>query len=299
MITLSHVSVHFKKFRSEVLKALDDVTFTVAEGEFFALLGENGAGKSTAMHCMLGLTRPTRGAVTLFGQPPVLGSDVYQQIGYLPEEPHHYPAYLTIGEAIDYYARLYRHALPPQQRAELLDRLGLAEFRNLRIGKCSKGMKQKVGIAQCLLAQPRLLFLDEPMRGLDPVGVRDFREVLVDMNRNGCTIVMNSHILGEVESVATSAAILKRGHLVIQDRLENLTRDEDRYEVSYEGEPLDCVEVIARQNGTVRAVLHPERMADFLALAAAGSIRLESLQRTHHSLEDTFLALVGEGDHHA
>ena len=294
MISLSNVSVHFRKGRKEILKALDDVTLHVREGEFFGLLGENGAGKSTAMHCMLGLLRPTRGSVTLFGQPPVLGSAVYQHVGYLPEEPHHYPAYLTVEEAIEYYARLYKSVMPRQQRLELLERLGLGGFRNLRVGKCSKGMKQKVGIAQCLIGEPRLLFLDEPMRGLDPLGVKDFRDILVDLNRRGVTIVMNSHILAEVESVATSVAVLKHGKLIAHDRLENLAHDEETYDVIFEGEAPEFLLNLARQDGTLRATVHPDHVQRFLDLAAAGTIRLHSFQRRHQSLEQTFLSLVGE-----
>jgi ABC-2 type transport system ATP-binding protein len=299
MLSLTNVSMIFKQRRRAPIKALDDVTFRVAEGEFFALLGENGAGKSTAMHCMLGLTRPTRGSVSLLGRTPERGSEVYQVVGYLPEEPHYYPSYLTIGETIDYYARLFRRVLPAAERLALLERLGLAEFRDLRIGKCSKGMKQKVGIAQCLLGEPRLLFLDEPMRGLDPVGVRDFRQILIDLNRRGCTIVMNSHILAEVESVATSVAILKRGRLIAHDRLENLAGDEDRFDVEFEGDPFDYLTVVERHGENVRATLPPDRLPQFLAAAAAGSIRLHTFHRTHRSLEETFLSLVGQETPHA
>ena len=296
MISLANVSVHFKRRGRILLKALDGVSFSVPEGEFFALLGENGAGKSTAMHCMLGLLRPTSGSVTLLGHPPALGSDVYQQVGYLPEEPHHYPSYLTIDEALEYYAKLYRSTVPRSRRLEILERLGLAEFLNLRIGKCSKGMKQKVGIAQCLISEPRLLFLDEPMRGLDPLGVKDFRDILLEMNAQGVTIVMNSHILAEVESVATSVAVLKRGKLIAHDRLENLAHDEERYEVAFEGAPLEYLQTPQRQNGSVTGTLLPEHVEAFLAAAASGEIRLHSFQRRHQSLEQTFLALVG-GDH--
>lgn len=294
MIALENVSVHWKKRRREVIKALDEVTFGISQGEFFALLGENGAGKSTAMHLMLGLIRPTKGRVLLFGAPPLLGSDTYQDIGYLPEEPHHYPPYLTINEALDYYERLYRRTMPRQRRFELLERLGLTEFQTLRIGKCSKGMKQKVGIVQALIGEPKLLFLDEPMRGLDPVGVRTFRDILVEMNRNGCTIVMNSHILAEVESVATTAAILKRGRLIACGSISSLTRPGERYDVAFAGEAPEYVTVTECVNGTSRGTLSPEHVADFLRLATDGSIRIESLAHSHATLEQTFLSLVRE-----
>ena len=199
------------KYRSHRLRrpttALDGLDLRVEEGDFFALLGQNGAGKSTALYCALGLLRPTAGRVSVFGSPPDPGCEAFRQIGYLPEEPH-YPGYLTVGEALRYYGALNGVSSVDARMTELLDRLGLVEHRRMRIAACSKGMKQKLGIAQCLLHRPRLLLLDEPMRGLDPMAVHVFREILVEMNRQGTTVVMSSHLLGEVEMVARRAAII-------------------------------------------------------------------------------------------
>jgi ABC-type multidrug transport system ATPase subunit len=293
MIAFDNVSVLFRRSRRAAIKALDAVSFTVEPGEFFVLLGENGAGKSTAMSCMLGLLRPTNGLVLLMGSRPDLGGDVYRGVGYLPEEPHHYPSYLTIEEALDYYAKLYRRTPSQKQKLDLLERLELAEFRDLRIGKCSKGMKQKVGIAQCLIGEPRILFLDEPMRGLDPVGVREFRRILVEMNRAGATVVMSTHILSEVEHLATTIAILRRGRLAAHDRLENLRRRDERCEVSFEGPPPDYLTEVEYQADGVHAILPVERTADFFALAAAGRLRLHQFSERRPSLEETFLSVIG------
>jgi ABC-2 type transport system ATP-binding protein len=215
VIRAEALSVHFSRgpFRGAV-RALDGLDLEIRDGDFFALLGQNGAGKSTAMYCLLGLLRPTRGTVSLLGEPPEPGSHIYRFVSYLPEEPH-YHDYLTVEEAVSYYGALYGAPVAKKLLDETLERLRLSEHRTLAIRKCSKGMKQKVGIAQCLVnEQARVLFLDEPMRGLDPLTVRDFREILVERNRAGVTIVMNSHMLTEVELVANRAAIIDHGKVI-------------------------------------------------------------------------------------
>jgi ABC-type multidrug transport system ATPase subunit len=205
------------------LMALDAVSFDLREGDFLALIGPNGAGKSTILYCMLGLLRPTRGTARVFGTTLRPGSREFRDIAYLPEEPH-YHDYLTVEEAIRYYARLSGSHPTAAQMSDLLDRLNLARVRSAPVGACSKGMKQKVGIAQCLLQRPKLLLVDEPMRGLDPIAVKDFRDVMVDLNRRGVTVVMSSHQLSEVELVASRVAILVNGRLVAIDDIGAFAR---------------------------------------------------------------------------
>jgi ABC-2 type transport system ATP-binding protein len=214
IVEIEQLTVKFRQgWRRVPIVAVDDLTLNVREGEVFALLGPNGAGKSTTFYCILGLLRPSSGRVRLFGQTPRPGCAAFARVAYLPEEPH-YHEYLTVWEAVTYYVSLYGAPPPRAQVAEVLDRLDLGRARDQRVASCSKGMKQKVGIAQCLLHQPKLLMLDEPMRGLDPVTVKQFRDVLIDLNRQGVTIVMNSHMLAEVQLVATRAAVLANGRLV-------------------------------------------------------------------------------------
>ena len=214
IIEIDRLTVKFRQgWRRRTITAVDEVTLGIREGEVFALLGPNGAGKSTTLYCMLGLLRPTAGQVRLFGETPRPGCAALAHIAYLPEEPH-YHDYLTVEEAVTYYVSLYGSRPPRERVAGVLDRLGLGRARDQRVASCSKGMKQKVGIAQCLLHQPKLLLLDEPMRGLDPVTVKDLRDVLIDLHRQGVTIVMNSHMLAEVQLIATRAAVLADGKLV-------------------------------------------------------------------------------------
>ena len=181
-------------FRRPPVKALAGIDLTIDAGDCFGLLGHNGAGKSTALGCLLGLIRPTAGEVTVLGERPRAGSETYRHLGYLPEEPI-YHGHLTVAEALTYYARLQGIRDVGARMTTLLERLDLAQWRDQRIDRCSKGMKQKVGIIQALLHEPRLLLLDEPMRGLDPLAVMAFRDLLLEANANGTTILLSSHLL--------------------------------------------------------------------------------------------------------
>src|SRR6266536_1382957 len=247
------------------------------------------------MYCFLGLIRPNRGRVLLLGERPAPGSALYGRIGYLPEEPH-YHLYLTVVEAVTYYATLSGARVSSRQIAQILERLGLAEFRDLRLSKCSKGMKQKAGIAQCLLHAPSLLFLDEPMRGLDPIIVREFRQILADLHRDGVTIVMNSHMLPEVEALATRVAVLDKGKVVADDTIESFRRGaSDIYFVEFErgeGELPLFLTVEARTDGSIRGTIPAEAFHDFHDYARAKGLCVFSCVLKRQSLEDSFVSIV-------
>jgi len=187
VIFAEDVHMHFRRgLLGGQLRALNGLSLEVRDGDFFALVGQNGAGKSTAMSCFLGLLKPTSGKVEVMGKTPDLGSPLYETVAYLPVEPH-YHLYLTVEEATRYYSSLYGKRIPSKTINDILERLGLAQFKTLRLAKCSKGMKQKVGIAQCLIHETRLLFLDEPAQVLDPLVVREFREALREIHQRGAT----------------------------------------------------------------------------------------------------------------
>jgi ABC-type multidrug transport system ATPase subunit len=295
LIEAQRLTVRFKRgIGRRTLTALDGLDLVIGDGEFFALLGQNGAGKSTAMNCFLGLLRPSSGHVRVLGHAPVLGSRFYADIGFLPEEPH-YHDYLTVDEAVRYYGGLTGKGSWKDQAEELMERLGVAEFRSLRLAKCSKGMKQKVGIVQCLLGDPRLLLLDEPMRGLDPLAVRAFRDILVERNRRGATIVMNSHILSEVEMVATRAAILDRGRVVAEGRLAELVpADDDAYVVEVEPSA-SFPDYFAATGGSAEAiegVVPSHRFYDFLDFTRANRLQVFRCAVRKGTLEDAFLRVL-------
>lgn len=297
MIVAEDVHVHFRRgFLRHKLRALNGLTLEVKDGDFFALVGQNGAGKSTAMYCFLGLLKPTSGKVEIMGQVPELGSSLYKDIAYLPEEPH-YHLYLTVEEATRYYSSLSGKRVSNKAINDSLERLGLAQFKTLPLAKCSKGMKQKVGIAQCLIHEPKVLFLDEPTRGLDPLIVREFRETLREIHKRGATIVMNSHVLSEIEMLANRVAIIDRGKVVVQDELSNLlTLNQELYRIVFEGNGTvpEYLTTVERTGNLVRGFLPKARLSDFMEVVrTSGLLLLEcSLKKT--SLEESFFNLIGK-----
>jgi ABC-type multidrug transport system ATPase subunit len=286
------------RFRSRLfgkqVHALNGLSLEIRDGDFFALVGQNGAGKSTAMYCFLGLLKPTSGKVEVMGVTPELGSSLYQRVAYLPEEPH-YHLYLTVEEATRYYASLYGKRIPDKTISDTLDRLGLGQFKQLPLAKCSKGMKQKVGIAQCLIHESSLLFLDEPTRGLDPLAVREFRETLREIHQRGATIVMNSHVLSEIEMLANRVAIIDRGKVVVQDDLRNLlTLDRELYSVSFEanGHVPDYLTSAERVGSVVKGLIPKARLYDFMDLTRTSGLQLQECSLKKTSLEDSFFQIV-------
>jgi ABC-2 type transport system ATP-binding protein len=299
MIDVDDLTVVFGRgLRSSGHKALDHVSFRVEEGDSFALLGPNGAGKSTTLYCILGLLSPTSGSARVLGQLLEPGSPLFRDIAFVPEEPHFHD-YLTVEEAVRYYAALHGEVLPPARLTAVLEELRLETARTTVLSACSKGMKQKVGIARCLLRPPRLLVLDEPMRGLDPASVKQFRDVLIDLNRRGATIVMNSHQLSEVEQVATRAAILSKGRLLAVKPLAELTREEKNvYAIEIEGlGPLpDYLTVDRMTEGSVRGTVSAEHLYEFMELARASGAAVRSCVIKKYTLEESFLATLSESE---
>ena len=298
MIRAEDVRVTFKRgLTRRPIHALQGLTLEVREGDFFALIGQNGAGKSTAMYCFLGLLKPTSGRVEVMGQIPDLGRSVYSDVAYLPEEPH-YHLYLTVEEAVCYYASLYGRRVSKKAIDDSLERLGLAQFKNLRLSKCSKGMKQKVGIAQCLIHETRLLFLDEPTRGLDPIAVREFRETLREIHQRGATIVMNSHVLSEIEMLANRVAIIDAGRVVAQDDLSNLlAADRESYSVTFEpnGSLPEYLSAPEKQGTVMKGIIPKERLYDFMEFARSHALGLHECSLKKTSLEEKFFTIIKGG----
>ena len=194
-------------------RALDHLTLSVQQGEIFGLLGPNGAGKTTTLKLLLRLIYPTEGTARLLGQP--LGSvDVHRRLGYVPDAPSFYD-YLTAREFLDYCGRLFGFDAGERGRrvSSLLERVGLAKAADLALRNFSRGMLQRVGIAQALFNDPELLFLDEPTLGLDPVGRREVHDLIVELRARGTTVCFCTHILADVESLCDRIAILNRGRL--------------------------------------------------------------------------------------
>ena len=200
-------------WKRDTYTAIRDISLEIKQGEVFGLLGLNGAGKTTLMKVMLGLLFPTSGSVTIFGS-KIENTDVRKRIGYLSELPY-FPKYLKIHEILDYFADVFD--IPENKKREkineVLEQVRLADKKNVKIKNLSKGMQERLGLAQALLNDPDLLLLDEPMSGLDPVGYKETRDIILGLNKKGKTIFFNSHILSEVEKICDRVAVLHMGRL--------------------------------------------------------------------------------------
>ena len=215
------------------IESLKNCNLTVYRGETFGLLGQNGAGKTTLLKTLLGIVRPTSGAGILLGQ-PIGDRSVKEKIGYLPENPYFYD-YLTGWEFLEFVAGLFEisKSIQKQRISELLDLVGLSKSTAIRkqLRQYSKGMLQRVGMAQALINDPELVFLDEPMSGLDPMGRYQIREIIVSLKEQGKTIFFNSHVLSDVEKICDRIAILVEGELICIGTLDEILGTHNTYYV--------------------------------------------------------------------
>jgi len=262
-------------------KALDALDLLVYEREVFGLLGPNGSGKSTAIKIILGLLKPTRGRVMVFEKPPTHVA-TKRRIGYLPEESYLYP-FLNARETLDYYAKLFGIDGPARRRRidELLEMVGLthAQFRPVR--DYSKGMQRRIGIAQALINDPDLLILDEPTTGLDPIGTRQVKDLIIELGRRGKTIILSSHLLSDVEDVVDRMVILYGGKIHGEGTCDELLSASER--TTIETDRLDD-ETIARIDEIIR-----ER--------SRGEKAIRSVHSPRQKLEELFLGIVERAQH--
>ena len=256
-----------KRFR-----AVDHLSLTVGEGEVYGLLGPNGSGKSTTMKMLLGLVRPTAGRCTIFGQPCTHTASRHD-VGFLPENPYFY-RHLSGAETVRFHGRLCGitgKALEARV-AELLELVGLSEAATRRLAGYSKGMLQRIGLAQALVHDPRLLLLDEPTAGVDPAGSRQIRDLILSLKERGKTVILSSHLLEQVQEVCDRVGILARGVLVREGSLRELTALSGQTEFVVEGgndEMLDRLRQTAEGAGArVVRCGHPQASLESLFLEA-------------------------------
>lgn len=214
--------------------ALRDLNLRVEPGEVYGLLGPNGSGKSTTLKIILGLVSPTRGRTKIFGCDSSL-VESRAAVGFLPENPYFYK-FLTGEETLRFFGKLCRLNGPRLKSRvhELLDLVGLTNARNQRLSTYSKGMLQRIGLAQALINEPQLVVLDEPTAGVDPAGSRDIRNIIVDLKQRGVTVLLSSHLLSQVQEICDRVGILARGVLVREGRLEELIAIDNRSELVLE-----------------------------------------------------------------
>jgi ABC-2 type transport system ATP-binding protein len=286
--------------------ALHDLDLTVQPGEVFGFLGPNGAGKTTTVKILLGLVRPTRGEARIFGQ--VAGDpEARRRIGYLPEN-FRFHDWLSGSALLDFHARLAR--LPADERRErigrVLDLVGLGGRGQDRIRSYSKGMTQRIGLAQAIIHEPDLVLLDEPTSALDPVGRREVRDLIRGFRARGMTVFLNSHLLSEVEMVCDRVAIVDRGRVVSGGRLSDLVGGVPEIRVTVDRVDAPLLDLV-RRFGVVQSVndatvtLGVDDLEVGPALAEGlirSGYRLYGLVPSHQSLEEVFLSLVQSTSDH-
>jgi ABC-2 type transport system ATP-binding protein len=293
-------------WRKRKVRALDGLTLSVEGGEIFGFLGANGAGKTTTLKLLMRLIYPTEGRARILGR-DINDVEMHARIGYLPENPYFYD-YLTARELLNYCAELFGYSSVERKQlaAELLSRVRLDEKSwDKQLRKYSKGMLQRVGLAQALVNDPEIVFLDEPMSGLDPIGRREVRDLIASLRTKGTTVFMCSHILSDIEVLCDRVAILNRGRLSETGTLEELrerTSDDRRIEITIAGTTAEKLSsVFPTLNGAqitptaagARIEVADERDVDaaLAALRQAGG-RLISVQPVRQSLEELFVREV-------
>ena len=259
-------------FQRRSIVAVRNLSLRVEPGQIYGLLGPNGSGKSTTLKIILGLVSPTRGAARIFGRD---SSEVASReaVGFLPESPYFYK-YLTGAETLRFYGRLcgMRGTGLTKRIAELLELVGLTEARDRRLSGYSKGMLQRIGLAQALVHDPKLVVLDEPTAAVDPAGSREIRDLILDLKRRGMTVLLSSHLLGQVQEVCDRVGILANGVLVREGAMKELLAVENQTEVVLENaspELIGRLATVAQQAGA-RLVEHrtPQTTLERLFLEA-------------------------------
>lgn len=287
--------------RTRSQPALKSVSFSVQPGEIFGYLGPNGSGKTTTLKILLGLVFPDAGSVRVLGRP--LGDRSWRyRAGYLPEHPYFYD-YLTPAEYLGYAGRLF--GMPPDhvrhRSEELLTLVGLRRSADVPVRRFSKGMVQRMGLAQALLNDPELLILDEPMSGLDPIGRRMVRDIILSQRERGKTVLFSTHILSDAETLCDRIGVLRGGELLAAGRLhEILSLDASHVEVlasglsegALAGLPV-AAEARLRLGDRVRVLVEARRVGSLLVAVEAAGGRILSVQPVRQSLEDYFFKEMG------
>jgi ABC-2 type transport system ATP-binding protein len=306
-IDLNHVT----KIYARRIQALQDISLQVHRGEVFGLLGPNGAGKSTLIKIIMTVVRPTRAEGTILGH-RVGHKPTLARVGYLPEH-HRFPRYLTGRQTLEFFAALsgVDRSTRKRRSAELVETVGMTAWADKKVGEYSKGMMQRIGLAQALVNDPDLVLLDEPTDGVDPAGRRDIRQVLTRMRDLGKTVFINSHLLSELEIICDRVAILVGGRVARQGRMEDLNAAKQRYEIELVPSPIDLADSlrdlihpgnklatgtpieIDQATASIRiASIDPQEIQIVLDKLRAAGLVIRSVQPVKQSLEDLYMEAI-------
>jgi ABC-2 type transport system ATP-binding protein len=290
-------------FARKKVEALRGVTFSVERGTIYGFVGPNGAGKTTTIRTLMGLIRPTGGSASILGH-PIPSRAARFKLGFLPESPYFYD-YLTVGELLDLAGRLFgmSHADRKKRADELIDRVGLGRARSQSLKKFSKGMLQRAGLAQALMNDPELVVLDEPMSGLDPIGRKEVRDLILELRDKGKTVFFSSHILTDIEAIADHVAIVARGQLTAQGTpaqlIERANLGTDvTIRIAGDVDALtEGADHIRRTGDELSLTLPPDADVDaWLARARDRGGKVVSVAPRHETLEELFLRRIASAD---
>ena len=293
------VKIFRSRWSGKEVRAVDGISLCVERGSTFGLLGPNGAGKTTFVKLLLSCAHATAGRAKIFGR-DARDAEARRPIGYLPEN-HRFPTYLTGHSMLDFYGALsgMDSAARRERIPELLSTVGLSDWGGTRLGKYSKGMLQRVGLAQALMHAPSLLVLDEPTDGVDPIGRRQIRDILHALEQQGTTIFVNSHLLGEVELFCRDVAIIHRGKVALEGKVKDLTAGSGyRVEVDYVPERLEqelraTARAVAQRNGSIEFLFGSREEANQAVDRLRGErCEIEAVARTTSTLEEVFVRTV-------
>lgn len=308
---MNHVEVHSLSktyntgiFKRRRIQALTNVSLDVSPGEIFGLLGPNGAGKTTLVKILLGIVHPTSGSATLLDEDHAHVS-VRRRVGYLPEN-HRYPNFLTAKDTLHLFGRL--QGIPREQLVQrtesLLETVGLKDWTKVKIKRFSKGMLQRLGLAQALLSDPEILFLDEPTDGVDPVGRKEIRDILKSLREQGKTIFLNSHMLSEVEEISDRVTILNKGEVLRTGTIKEITAQEG-HEIELQEPVTDDLlrslkEIFPHVQGSGSQVLldsgDRQTLNAILDRIREKGFHMQSLSARKSKLEDYFIKLIKDGE---
>lgn len=306
IVEIENLSKDYEKgfWKKKKIRALDSLNLKVENGQIFGFLGGNGAGKSTTIKLLMSLIFPTEGSAKILGE-DISKTKMHSKIGYCPENPYFYD-YLKAPELMNYFGELFGldAARRKAKTEELLTKVGLEEKDwNKQLRKFSKGMLQRVGLAQSLINDPEIVFLDEPMSGLDPVGRRQIRELIAELRENGTTVFMSSHILSDIEALCDNVAILRNGKLVAEGNLSELltkSGEVQTFEINVKGISAEILqaeineiagaEISAKPNGANIFVQNENDIEKVLREMRIAGGNLVSVQPTRQSLEELFVS---------
>lgn len=305
-VEVNNLTKIFKvKTKTQQIKALNNFSLYVKEGNVFGLLGPNGAGKTTLVKTLLGIVFPTSGNAKILGE-DISNIKIKERIGYLPEN-HKFPLFLTGENVLKYYAKLSNMDMNGIEKKidELLSLVKMKKWKKTKVKNYSKGMMQRLGLAQALINNPDLIFLDEPTDGVDPIGRKEIRDVLANLKEQGKTIFLNSHLLSEIELISDRVAILNKGELVKEGTVDEITSNHEIYEITT-AQKIDSLiwEKLSsefnlenlEENQFQVKVENSDKLNELLDVMRKSELKISTVVPKKNSLEDMFISLINEDE---